>query len=290
MSHDIVIHGGTVIDRASGLHERRDVAIGGGRITAVEPHIGLGETADAIDATGLYVVPGLVDLHVHVYWGVADLAIRPGPSDLARGATTIVDAGLGGREHVPGLPRVRHRAVRGPHPRVRQHQRDGPDRPVPGREPRPALPHRRPGGRLRARRSRARRRHQGPPQRGADRAERDPGARAGGRGRSGGRGPGHGPHRRLDRDDRRDHVPAPPGRHRHARVHRPAQRDLRRRRARPSRPRSRRAGAASCSTSATAPAPSRSAGPRPRSRRASGPTRSAPTCTASTSTDRSSTS
>jgi dihydroorotase len=103
MSHDVVIHGGTVIDPAGGLHERRDVAIGGGRVTAVEPHVGLGDTADVIDATGLYVVPGLVDLHVHVYWGVADLAIRPGPSDLARGATTIVDAGSAGANTWPGF-------------------------------------------------------------------------------------------------------------------------------------------------------------------------------------------
>jgi dihydroorotase len=103
MNADLLIHAGTVIDPASGLHERRDIAIGGGRITAVEPHIGLGEAADAIDATGLYVVPGLVDLHVHVYWGVADLAIRPGPSDLARGATTIVDAGSAGANTYPGF-------------------------------------------------------------------------------------------------------------------------------------------------------------------------------------------
>ena len=103
MGYDLVIHGGTVIDPASGVHDRRDVAIAGGRIAAVEPHIGLGDTADAIDATDRYVVPGLVDLHVHVYWGVADLSIRPGPSDLARGATTIVDAGSAGANTYPGF-------------------------------------------------------------------------------------------------------------------------------------------------------------------------------------------
>src|SRR5262245_23928382 len=85
------------------MHERRDLAIAGGRIAAVESDIGLGDTADAIDATDRLVVPGLVDLHVHVYWGVADLAIKPGPSDLARGSTTIVDAGSAGANTYPGF-------------------------------------------------------------------------------------------------------------------------------------------------------------------------------------------
>jgi dihydroorotase len=103
VGYDLVIHGGTVIDPASGLHERRDIAVSDGRIAAVEPHVGLAETADAIDATGRLVVPGLVDLHVHVYWGVADLSIEPGPNDLARGATTIVDAGSAGANTYPGF-------------------------------------------------------------------------------------------------------------------------------------------------------------------------------------------
>jgi len=103
MKHDLVIHGGRVIDPASGLDQRRDVGISDGRISAVEPHIALGDASDVIDATDLLVVPGLVDLHVHVYWGVADLAIKPGPNDLARGATTIVDAGSAGSNTMPGF-------------------------------------------------------------------------------------------------------------------------------------------------------------------------------------------
>jgi dihydroorotase len=91
------------MDPASGLDARRDIAIGGGRISAVEPHIPLGDAADAIDATDLLVVPGLVDLHVHVYWGVADLSVRAGPSDLARGVTTTVDAGSAGANTLPGF-------------------------------------------------------------------------------------------------------------------------------------------------------------------------------------------
>lgn len=105
MRHDLVLTGGTVIDPASGLHGPADVAIAGGRIAAVGPGIGTADAADAIDASGCLVVPGLVDLHVHVYWGVADLSIRPGPNDLERGATTIVDAGSSGANTFPGFRR-----------------------------------------------------------------------------------------------------------------------------------------------------------------------------------------
>jgi dihydroorotase len=102
---DLVIHGGHVIDPAAGLDGRFDVAITDGRISAVAPSISTAGAADGFDATGLLVLPGLVDLHVHVYWGVADLSIPPGPHDLARGATTIVDAGSSGANTFPGFRR-----------------------------------------------------------------------------------------------------------------------------------------------------------------------------------------
>ena len=105
MRYDLVVTGGTVIDPASGLRGPADVAIADGRIVAVAPGIGTTDAADAVNATGCLVVPGLVDLHVHVYWGVADLSIRPGPNDLERGATTIVDAGSSGANTFPGFRR-----------------------------------------------------------------------------------------------------------------------------------------------------------------------------------------
>ncbi len=62
---DLVIRGGHVIDPASGVTGRRDVAVAGGRILAVEPEIDPGRAA-VIDAGGLWVLPGLVDIHVHL--------------------------------------------------------------------------------------------------------------------------------------------------------------------------------------------------------------------------------
>ena len=103
MTFDLVITSGRVIDPASGRDEQADIGIADGYFTAVGSSVPTAGAAEVIDAAGLLVVPGLVDLHVHVYWGVADLAIKPGPSDLARGATTIVDAGSAGANTLPGF-------------------------------------------------------------------------------------------------------------------------------------------------------------------------------------------
>ena len=75
LTFDIVIKNGTVVDPSLALHAKRDIAIAGGRIVAVEEHVSDNDTHDVIEADGLLVLPGLVDLHVHVWWGVAHLAI-----------------------------------------------------------------------------------------------------------------------------------------------------------------------------------------------------------------------
>jgi dihydroorotase len=105
-THELLISGGTVIDPASGLHARQDVAIASGRIVAVGPGLAASSSADDIlDATGLLVIPGLVDLHVHVYWGVADLSVEADRTCLGRGVTTVVDAGSAGANTFPGFRR-----------------------------------------------------------------------------------------------------------------------------------------------------------------------------------------
>jgi dihydroorotase len=102
---DLVLAGGTVIDPASGRNGPADVGIAGGRITAIEPHLGGGDAAHVLDVSGRYVVPGLVDLHVHVYPGVADLSVEADPTCLGRGVTTAVDAGSVGANTWPGFRR-----------------------------------------------------------------------------------------------------------------------------------------------------------------------------------------
>jgi dihydroorotase len=103
--HDIVIKNGTVIDPSQGIHAKKDIAVTGGKIAALEDHIPDGDARDVIEAEGLIVTPGLVDLHVHVWWGVAHLAVEADPACLARGATTVVDAGSAGSNTFPGFHR-----------------------------------------------------------------------------------------------------------------------------------------------------------------------------------------
>jgi dihydroorotase len=105
-TYELLIAGGTVIDPASGLHDRQDVAIANGRIAAVGPALASSSSSDdTLDATGLLVIPGLVDLHVHVYWGVADLSVDADRTCLGRGVTTVVDAGSAGANTFPGFRR-----------------------------------------------------------------------------------------------------------------------------------------------------------------------------------------
>jgi len=103
--YDLVIKNGTVVDPSQGIHAKKDVAISGGTIQAIEDYISDGDARDVIEADGLIVTPGLVDLHVHIWWGVAHLAIEADPTSLARGATTVVDAGSSGSNTFPGFRR-----------------------------------------------------------------------------------------------------------------------------------------------------------------------------------------
>ena len=103
MKYDLLLKGGTLIDPAQNLHARRDVAFAEGKVAAVGDNIASAEARQTLDATGCLVTPGLIDLHVHVFWGVSHLGIEPDPTCLARGATTVVDAGSAGADTFPGF-------------------------------------------------------------------------------------------------------------------------------------------------------------------------------------------
>lgn len=63
---DLLISGGTVVDPANGLHGLADVAIGNGSVTATAQHLGAGKAQQVVRADGKWVLPGLIDSHVHV--------------------------------------------------------------------------------------------------------------------------------------------------------------------------------------------------------------------------------
>ncbi|MEZ5401009.1 MAG: amidohydrolase/deacetylase family metallohydrolase [Bryobacteraceae bacterium] len=101
--YDILVRGGYVICPAQNLSAVRDVAVLNGRIARVSEGIAPAEAAQVIDARGYLVTPGLIDIHVHVYDGVAPLGIPADPNCIAKGVTTVVDAGSAGAHTFPGL-------------------------------------------------------------------------------------------------------------------------------------------------------------------------------------------
>ena len=64
--YDLLIAGGTVLDPANSLEAVADVAISDGLVDRVEPEIDRSLAAEVVDAAGLWVMPGMVDGHVHV--------------------------------------------------------------------------------------------------------------------------------------------------------------------------------------------------------------------------------
>ena len=105
MIYDLLIKNGTVIDPSQEMHDVRDVAIRDGKVAALESGIGDGSTREAIDASGMIVMPGLLDLHVHVFWGASHYGIDPDYGNVAKGVTTALNAGSSGARTFPAFRR-----------------------------------------------------------------------------------------------------------------------------------------------------------------------------------------
>ncbi len=110
---DLLIKGGHVIDAKNGLNEVMDVGIAAGKIVRVAPDIPPGSAKSIVNAKDLYVVPGLVDMHVHVFYGTdPDAAYSNGPNAVVpdgftfrSGVTTVVDTGSPGWRNFPQFKR-----------------------------------------------------------------------------------------------------------------------------------------------------------------------------------------
>lgn len=102
-SYDLILKGGHVIDPAQGIDATMDVAFAGGKVAAVAPAISDADAPEVRDVSGKYVVPGLIDLHTHVYWGGTMLGVDPTLVARRSGMTTAVDAGSAGAHNIRGL-------------------------------------------------------------------------------------------------------------------------------------------------------------------------------------------
>src|SRR3954469_13268576 len=102
--YDLLLKGGHVIDAKNGIDAVRDVAIDGGKIARVSEKIDAAEARKVVEAAGLYVTPGLIDLHVHVYKRTnpppraQDETVNPDAFSFRSGVTTVVDAGSAGSQ------------------------------------------------------------------------------------------------------------------------------------------------------------------------------------------------
>ena len=102
---DLVIKSGDVIDPSQSLRGKRDIGIRWGLIEAVEDEIPTARAAKTIDASGKLVMPGLVDLHCHVYPYGSAIGIPADELVQFQGTTTVVSAGDAGVNNLAALRR-----------------------------------------------------------------------------------------------------------------------------------------------------------------------------------------
>jgi dihydroorotase len=104
-SFDLVLAGGTVLDPASGLNERCDVAISGAQVAAIGPDLAAGAT-EVIDCSGSTVVPGLVEGHSHIFQYVSKVGAPAEEAHLRRGVVAVADAGTAGASTFPAFRKL----------------------------------------------------------------------------------------------------------------------------------------------------------------------------------------
>jgi dihydroorotase len=103
--YDLVLKGGTVIDPTQGLHASLDVAVSDGKIAELAVSVDASQARRVIDLTGKTVTPGLIDLHTHVFDGVAHNGVHPDLAGVRAGVTTVVDAGSSGAATFGAFPK-----------------------------------------------------------------------------------------------------------------------------------------------------------------------------------------
>ena len=106
--YDLIVKGGRLIDPAQSISAARDIAVSGTKIARVASDIPVSEARHILDAKGKIVTPGLIDVHTHVYDGVAPLGIPADPNCIAKGVTDCARCRIGGGSHVSGPPQIRH--------------------------------------------------------------------------------------------------------------------------------------------------------------------------------------
>ena len=105
-SVDLLLSGGTVLNPATGINEKLDVGVTNGRVAAIQANLPRANAMKVLDVTGCYVTPGLIDFHVHSYWGVNPYGCNLDALCLSTGVTTTMDAGSAGPTNFLGFRKL----------------------------------------------------------------------------------------------------------------------------------------------------------------------------------------
>jgi dihydroorotase len=107
-TYDLVLKGGHVIDVANGINRRMDVAVQGGKIARVEAEIASEEAKTAIDVSGYYVTPGLIDTHICCYYTNPSVtsSVIADHHCLPSGVTTCCDGGTAGADNFEDFKKI----------------------------------------------------------------------------------------------------------------------------------------------------------------------------------------
>jgi dihydroorotase len=103
--HDLILRGGCLLDPGRNINCLADVAFSRGRISGIGEEVDGAQAAEERQVDGCFVVPGLIDLHTHVYWGGTSLGVDANKVVRVSGTTTFIDAGSAGPGNYEGFLR-----------------------------------------------------------------------------------------------------------------------------------------------------------------------------------------
>jgi dihydroorotase len=103
LAFDLILKGGRIIDPSQGLDRLADIGFADGKIKKIASDLEPEKATDVRDVSGYIVVPGLIDLHTHVYWGGTSLGVDAEQCCRNSGVTTCIDSGSAGPGNFAGF-------------------------------------------------------------------------------------------------------------------------------------------------------------------------------------------